>query len=45
MTMVLKTLIYPNNKPMALGRSTTLNIKRVSDYTVRRVNYPIIMAT
>ena len=43
MTMVLKTLTYPSNKPMAAGRSTTPNIRKDSDYIARKVTYPIIM--
>ena len=43
-TMVLKTLIYLSNKPMAAGRSTTLDIRKDSDYMARKVTYPIIMA-
>ena len=45
MTIILKILTFLSNRPMAAGRSTIQNIRRASDYTVRRVSYPIIMAT
>ena len=44
MTMVLKILTFLSSVPMVAGRSTTPDIRRVSDYMAKKVSYPIIMA-